>query len=128
MTTMRVMGTARGDDWGVYLLQADDGGSYLAASHEAWPAGHLVVRNALTSTILLFPQNLIAQVRTAIALHNAPDVAVTAKQDEDGVWCAQAVLAPGVGAVGHGTTQELAVEDCNVALELLVEELRASGK
>jgi hypothetical protein len=28
------------------------------------------------------------------------------EQDEDGVWCASALLRPGVGAVGDGTTPE----------------------
>lgn len=43
-------------------------------------------------------------------------------QDEDGVWCASAQLAPGVGAVGDGPTEEAAVDDLRAALEVLLAE------
>lgn len=45
------------------------------------------------------------------------------EQDEDGVWCASALLRPGVGAVGDGATQEEAIADLRVGLELLIEEV-----
>jgi predicted RNase H-like HicB family nuclease len=45
------------------------------------------------------------------------------EQDEDGVWCASALLRPGVGAVGDGATQEEAVADLRTGLELLIEEV-----
>jgi len=44
------------------------------------------------------------------------------EQDEDGVWCASAVLRPGVGAVGDGDTPEAAVADLREALSVLLEE------
>lgn len=43
------------------------------------------------------------------------------EQDEDGVWCASALLRPGVGAVGDGTTPEGAVTDLRAGLEALLE-------
>jgi predicted RNase H-like HicB family nuclease len=43
------------------------------------------------------------------------------EQDEDGVWCASALLRPGVGAFGDGATPEEAVTDLRTALETLVE-------
>src|ERR1700729_1404220 len=45
------------------------------------------------------------------------------EQDEDGVWCASALLRPGVGAVGDGATQEEAIADLRAGLELLIEEV-----
>ena len=44
-------------------------------------------------------------------------------QDEDGVWCASALLRPGVGAVGDGPTAEAAVADLRDALEALLAEV-----
>ena len=43
------------------------------------------------------------------------------EQDEDGVWCASALLRPGVGAFGDGTTPEEAVTDLRAALEALLD-------
>jgi predicted RNase H-like HicB family nuclease len=45
------------------------------------------------------------------------------EQDEDGVWCASAQLRPGVAAFGDGPTQEAAIADLRVGLELLIEEV-----
>ena len=45
------------------------------------------------------------------------------EQDEDGVWCASALLRPGVGAVGDGATREEALADLRTGLELLIEEV-----
>lgn len=42
------------------------------------------------------------------------------EQDEDGVWCASALLRPGVGAVGDGITPEEAVTALRAALEALL--------
>lgn len=50
-------------------------------------------------------------------------VPYTVEQDEDGVWCASALLRPGVGAVGDGATQEEAIADLRAGLELLIEEV-----
>ena len=49
------------------------------------------------------------------------DVPYTIEQDEDGVWCASAVLRPGVGAVGDGTTPEEAIADLRGALDALLD-------
>jgi ADP-ribose pyrophosphatase YjhB (NUDIX family) len=43
------------------------------------------------------------------------------EQDEDGIRCASALLRPGVGAVGDGTTPEEAVTDLRAGLEALLE-------
>jgi len=127
-STMRIMGEARGTapsgaDYSVWLLQTDDAGPYLAVGG---PGPHLEIRSALTGG-LLPGQALAARSRTAIALHHARDVIVTSEQDEDGTWCARAVLAPGVAAHGDGETQQAAVDDCNAALDLLTDELRADA-
>jgi predicted RNase H-like HicB family nuclease len=45
------------------------------------------------------------------------------EQDEDGAWCASAVLRLGVGATGDGLTREDAVADLRAGLELLIEEV-----
>jgi hypothetical protein len=50
-------------------------------------------------------------------------VPYTVEQDEDGVWCASALLRPGAGAVGDGATQEEAIADLRAGLELLIEEV-----
>jgi predicted RNase H-like HicB family nuclease len=47
-------------------------------------------------------------------------VPYTIEQDEDGVWCAHALLRHGVGANGEGDTPEAAVEDLREALTGLV--------
>lgn len=44
------------------------------------------------------------------------------EQDEDGAWCADAYLRPGVGAFGSGETREAAIEDLRAGLELLLDE------
>lgn len=49
-------------------------------------------------------------------------VPYVAEQDEDGGWCACAVLREGVSAFGEGTTREAAVADLRGGLELLFEE------
>ena len=43
------------------------------------------------------------------------------EQDEDGVWCATALLRPGVGAVGDGATPEESITDLRAALQALFE-------
>jgi predicted RNase H-like HicB family nuclease len=48
-------------------------------------------------------------------------VPYTIEQDEDGVWCAHALLRHGVGANGEGHTPEAAVEDLREALTGLIE-------
>lgn len=48
-------------------------------------------------------------------------VPYTVEQDEDGVWCASALIRPGVGAVGDGATQEEAIADLRSALEALLD-------
>lgn len=45
------------------------------------------------------------------------------EQDEDGVWCAHAVLRPGVGAVGDGDSPEAALADLREGLLLLLEDI-----
>jgi hypothetical protein len=45
------------------------------------------------------------------------------EQDEDGAWCASALLRPGVGAVGEGTTSEEAIADLRAALVTLLIEV-----
>jgi hypothetical protein len=44
-------------------------------------------------------------------------------QREDGVWCASALLRPGVGSVGDGLTAQAAVADLRDALEALLAEV-----
>jgi predicted RNase H-like HicB family nuclease len=48
-------------------------------------------------------------------------VPYTIEQDEDGVWCASAMLRPGVGAVGDGATPEEAIADLRTALNALLD-------
>lgn len=48
-------------------------------------------------------------------------VPYTIDQDEDGVWCATALLRPGVGATGDGATPEEAIEDLRAALDALLD-------
>lgn len=45
------------------------------------------------------------------------------EQDEDGAWCADVYLRPGVGAFGQGETREEAVVDLRAGLELLLDEV-----
>lgn len=52
-------------------------------------------------------------------------VPYTVEQDEGGVWCANGLLRPGVGANGEGETAEAAVEDLSEALICVVEEFGA---
>jgi hypothetical protein len=47
------------------------------------------------------------------------------EQDEDGVWCAAALLRPGVGAVGDGGSSGEAVTDLRDALAALIQEVGA---
>jgi predicted RNase H-like HicB family nuclease len=120
------MGEARGTvpegaDYSVWLLQVDDGDPCLAVGG-AGP--QFEVRFALTGEVLP-DRALVSKARTAIARHHARNVVVTAERDEDGLWCAQAILAPGIAAHGNGETRQAAVDDCNDALDLLIDELRA---
>lgn len=48
-------------------------------------------------------------------------VPVTVDRDEDGVWCADAQLRPGVGAHGYGDTRAAALADLREALIALIE-------
>jgi predicted RNase H-like HicB family nuclease len=50
-------------------------------------------------------------------------VPYTVEQDEDGVWCASALIRPGAGAVGDGVTPEEAVSDLRDALAALIAEI-----
>jgi len=50
-------------------------------------------------------------------------VPYTVDQDEDGVWGASALIRPGAGAVGDGSTPEEAVADLRVALLALIAEI-----
>lgn len=52
-------------------------------------------------------------------------VPYTVEQDEDGVWCADAQLRPGVGAHGYGDTRSEAIADLREALIALVESVGA---
>ncbi|MGW5878839.1 hypothetical protein ACWFMI_20055 [Nocardiopsis terrae] len=49
-------------------------------------------------------------------------VPYTIEQDENGVWCARALLRPGTGARGEGETPDAALADLRAALTLLTEE------
>ena len=53
-------------------------------------------------------------------MKNDVTVPYTIEQDEDGVWCAHALLRRGVGANGEGDTPEAAVEDLREALTGLI--------
>lgn len=44
------------------------------------------------------------------------------EQDEDGVWCAHAAVAPGVGAHGEGDDPDAALADLHDALTGLLRE------
>jgi len=50
-------------------------------------------------------------------------VPYTLDQDEDGVWCASALIRPGVGAAGDGATLEEALDDLREGLAALIAEI-----
>jgi predicted RNase H-like HicB family nuclease len=50
-------------------------------------------------------------------------VPYTLHQDEDGVWCASALVRPGAGAVGDGATPEEALDDLREGLTVLIAEI-----
>jgi predicted RNase H-like HicB family nuclease len=50
------------------------------------------------------------------------------EQDEDGAWCASALLCPGVGAAGDGATPEKAITDLRAAVETLLEVVGPPGE
>ena len=52
----------------------------------------------------------------------AVHVLYTVEQDEDGVWCAHALLRPGVGANGEGDSPATAIADLREALAGLIAE------
>ncbi|MCK9923815.1 hypothetical protein MXD61_18410 [Frankia sp. AgPm24] len=49
-------------------------------------------------------------------------VPIVVERAEDGVWCVDAQLRPGVGAHGEGTTEQEALDDLREALIGLIEE------
>ncbi|MCK9878683.1 hypothetical protein MXD59_23450 [Frankia sp. Ag45/Mut15] len=49
-------------------------------------------------------------------------VPIVVERAEDGVWCVDAQLRPGVGAHGEGTTEQEALGDLREALIGLIEE------
>lgn len=55
---------------------------------------------------------------------HAVHIPYTVEQDEDGVWCADAQLRPGVGAHGYGDTRDEAIADLREALIALIETVR----
>lgn len=56
------------------------------------------------------------------------DIVVRLGQDEDGEWCASAEIdRSGVGAVGDGSTPGRALRDLGEALDLVIEETKASA-
>jgi hypothetical protein len=60
---------------------------------------------------------------TEAAIRRVIHVPYTVEQDEDAVWCAHALLRPGVGAHGQAASTEAAVEDLREALVGLVAEV-----
>ena len=56
------------------------------------------------------------------SMTRAVHVPYTVDQDEDGVWCAQAQLRPGVGANGEGNGRQAAIADLREALQGLIAE------
>lgn len=50
-------------------------------------------------------------------------VPYTLHQDEDGVWCASALVRPGAGAVGDGATPQEALADLREGLSALIAEI-----
>jgi predicted RNase H-like HicB family nuclease len=57
----------------------------------------------------------------AVRVTQVVHIPYVVEQDEDGAWCASALLRPGVGAVGDGATPEEAITDLRGALEALLE-------
>lgn len=57
----------------------------------------------------------------AVHVTQIVQVPYVVEQDEDGAWCASALLGPGVGAFGEGATPAEAVTDLRAGLETLVE-------
>ncbi|GAA1083646.1 hypothetical protein [Nocardiopsis metallicus] len=55
-------------------------------------------------------------------------VPYTIEQDEDGVWCAHAVLRPGVSAHGEGDTPDAALAELRAAFALLAKEFDTSAE
>jgi predicted RNase H-like HicB family nuclease len=62
----------------------------------------------------------LTTVHNGLVTHDV-HVPYTVEQDEDGVWCAAALIRPGVGAVGDGATPEEAIADLRTALEVLLD-------
>jgi predicted RNase H-like HicB family nuclease len=73
--------------------------------------------------LVMFNMPKPAPLRHNRSVTRVVHVPYTVEQDEDGVWCASALLRPGVGAVGDGATQEEAIADLRAGLELLIEEV-----
>jgi predicted RNase H-like HicB family nuclease len=61
-------------------------------------------------------------LKEPMTVTRAVHVPYTVEQDEDGIWCAQAQLRPGVGANGEGDSREAAIADLREALEGLIAE------
>ena len=78
-------------------------------------------RTALGRDLFGGPCQLIYPERVSRIVH----VPYTLAQGEDGVWCASALIRPGVGAVGDGSTPEEAVSDLREALTALIAEIGA---
>ncbi|GAA1469099.1 hypothetical protein NE857_27665 [Nocardiopsis exhalans] len=55
-------------------------------------------------------------------------VPYTIEQDGDGVWCARAVLRPGVSASGEGDTPDAALAELRAAFALLTEKFDTSAE
>lgn len=64
----------------------------------------------------------------AVYVSQVVHVPYVVEQDEDGAWCAFALLRSGVGASGDGTTPEEAVTDLRAALETLLEVVGPPGE
>jgi hypothetical protein len=52
----------------------------------------------------------------AVCVIQVVHIPYVVERDEDGAWCASALLRPGVGAVGDGATREEAVTDLRAGL------------
>jgi hypothetical protein len=57
----------------------------------------------------------------AVCVTHVVHIPYVVEQDEDGAWCASAMLRPGVGAFGEGATSGEAITDLRAALETLLE-------
>ena len=64
----------------------------------------------------------------AVYVNQLVHVPYVVEQDEDGVWCASALLRTGVGAIGDGAAPEEAVTDLRAALEALLEVVGPPGE